>query len=108
MAPDFADDILKRHSESSTEDLLATLTRFTAESIKRSLVQFVLPRTSVARIIASGRGTGNITLMKMLAAEIDELGLSLVLSDETGIPAAYKEAVKFCHPGACQLEAVGE
>lgn len=43
----YADDILTRYAASSTEDLLATLTRFTALSITRSLVDFVLPRGAV-------------------------------------------------------------
>ena len=91
----YADDILAHHAAASTEDLLATLTRFTAVSVTRSLVDFVLPHAAVARVIASGGGTRNATLMRDLAGELDKHGLELAVSDRFGIPAAYKEAIKF-------------
>ncbi|KAH7139854.1 anhydro-N-acetylmuramic acid kinase, partial [Dactylonectria estremocensis] len=91
----YADKILERYAASSTEDILATLTKFTALAITSSLVDFILPRTSVVRVIASGGGTRNATLMKGLEAEIAKHGLALAVSDKFGVPAAYKEAIKF-------------
>ncbi|KAL1864274.1 hypothetical protein VTK73DRAFT_6005 [Phialemonium thermophilum] len=92
----YADGILEKYASASTEDLLATLTRFTALAITGSLVDHVLPRAaSVSRVIASGGGTRNATLMRDLAAELGRHGLKLSTSDEFGIPAAYKEAIKF-------------
>lgn len=91
----YADNILKKYESSSTEDLLATLTLFTAYAITSSLVDFILPRTHVVRVIASGGGTRNATLMKNLGAELAKHQLQLSVSDEFGIPAAYKEAIKF-------------
>lgn len=91
----YADKILDKYASSSTEDLLATLTKFTALSITRSLVDFILPRTQLSNLIASGGGTRNAQLMKDLAAEVSRHGLKLSVSDEFGIPAAYKEAIKF-------------
>ncbi|KAK9447367.1 putative anhydro-n-acetylmuramic acid kinase [Limtongia smithiae] len=91
----YADDILDRYASESTENLLATLTRFTALSIARSLADFILPRTHVTSVIASGGGTRNVQLMKDLASELESIDLKLSTSDEHGIPAAYKEAIKF-------------
>ena len=91
----YAENILKVYASSSTEDLLATLTQFTAYAITSSLVDFILPRTHVVRVIASGGGTRNATLMKNLGAELAKHQLQLSVSDEFGIPAAYKEAIKF-------------
>ncbi|KAI8294550.1 Anhydro-N-acetylmuramic acid kinase [Colletotrichum sp. SAR11_240] len=91
----YADAVLERYSTASTEDLLATLTRFTAISITKSLTDFILPKTEVTRVVASGGGTRNATLMKNLGEEVEKHGLKLVTSDEFGIPAAYKEAIKF-------------
>ncbi|KAH8666145.1 anhydro-N-acetylmuramic acid kinase [Ilyonectria robusta] len=91
----YADRILEKNAAESTEDILATLTRFTALSITRSLADFILPRTSVVRVIASGGGTRNATLMKDLGAEMAKHDLTLSVSDKFGIPAAYKEAIKF-------------
>ncbi|CAK7236441.1 hypothetical protein SCUCBS95973_009608 [Sporothrix curviconia] len=93
---DYADDILKRYADASTEDLLATLTRFTGIAITSSLVDFIIPQiNSKPLVIASGGGTRNATLMRDLAAELATAGLTLTTSDEFGIPAAYKEAIKF-------------
>jgi anhydro-N-acetylmuramic acid kinase len=92
---EYAKNILKQYASESTENLLATLTLFTATSITRSLVDFILPRTTIARVVASGGGTRNKTLMKNLADELAKYGLTVSLSDEYGLPAAYKEAIKF-------------
>ncbi|KAM0330790.1 hypothetical protein ACHAQA_003744 [Verticillium albo-atrum] len=92
---EYADNILSRRSKESTEDLLATLTRFTAKSITRSLVDFVIPRTKVERVVASGGGTRNAQLMKDLGEELAQVGLTLTTSDQFGIPATFKEAIKF-------------
>lgn len=92
---EYADGILERYPEASTEDLLATMTRFTAVSIKRSVVNFILPRAKVGRLIASGGGTRNATLIQNLGEELSDVGVGVVISDEVGIPAAYKEAIKF-------------
>ncbi|CAG9946511.1 unnamed protein product [Clonostachys rosea f. rosea IK726] len=91
----YADDILQRYADRSTEDLLATLTRFTAQSIVRSLVDFVLVRGPLTQVIASGGGTRNATLMANLSEELSKHNLKVTVSDEVGIPAAYKEAIKF-------------
>jgi anhydro-N-acetylmuramic acid kinase len=93
---DYADALLREHATATTEDLLATLTRFTAKSIAHSLRDYVLPRGEpVAQVVASGGGTRNATLMRDLAAELGALGLQLRVSDDFGLPAAYKEAIKF-------------
>ena len=91
----FADDILNRYATSSTEDLLATLTDFTAYSIEESLTSFVLPRADVKRLIASGGGTRNGHLMSRLSARLLKHGVKTIISDEVGLPAPYKEAIKF-------------
>lgn len=91
----FADDILKRYSSASTEDLLATLTDFTAYSIEEGLTRFVLPRADVKRLIASGGGVRNGHLMERLTNRLLKHGVTTVVSDEVGLPAPYKEAIKF-------------
>ncbi len=91
----YADDILKHYKTASTEDLLATMTIFTAYSIEESLSKFILPKTSVTKVVASGGGTRNLTLMKNISIKLAALGLKLCVSDEFGLPATYKEAIKF-------------
>lgn len=91
----FADNILKRYSSASTEDLLATLTEFTAYSIEEGLTRFVLPKADLKRLIASGGGTRNGHLMTRLTDRLLRHGVNTIISDEVGLPAAYKEAIKF-------------
>lgn len=91
----FADQILKDYESVSTEDILATLTRFTAESVRKSVVEIILPRVPIDKVIASGGGTRNLTLMRNLREALSEHKVSVVLSDEYGFPSPYKEAIKF-------------
>ena len=73
--------------------MLATFTEFTAASIVKALdLVPLLPEISV--MAASGGGVRNGHLMRRLAALMPK-GLRLTTSDEFGIPAQYKEAVKF-------------
>lgn len=92
----YEDDILARYSTASTEDLAATFTHFTATSVERALVDFVLPRVpELEELVASGGGTRNKFLLKVLGERLAGRGVKLRTSDVYGIPAAYKEAIKF-------------
>ena len=76
-------------------DAIATATALTARSIQYAIRRFVLPKANFSEIIVSGGGTRNPTLMAWLANEMRELGITLHLSDEFGIPSEAKEAVAF-------------
>ncbi|KAK4948074.1 hypothetical protein LTR10_013128 [Elasticomyces elasticus] len=91
----YADTVLKQYASASTEDLVATLTMFTARSVEKALVDFVLSKAQVKTVVASGGGTRNASIMKFLGQRLAEHGLTLCTSDIFGLPAAYKEAIKF-------------
>ncbi|GKZ50882.1 hypothetical protein AbraIFM66951_004574 [Aspergillus brasiliensis] len=95
LAYDKDEDFLKRYSSSAIEDLLATLTMFTATSIERALVDFIVPHTKIARVVASGGGTRNAALLKRISERLALREITVCTSDEYGLPAAYKEAIKF-------------
>jgi anhydro-N-acetylmuramic acid kinase len=84
-----------RASRPSKADLVATATALTAKSIARAIKNFVLPGAKYRDYIVSGGGSKNRTLMRMLSAETERLGLSLRASDDFGIPSQAKEAVAF-------------
>jgi len=90
---DYVADIIKRNSGLSVEDMLATITRFVAESILKGYKEFVLPRHEVDEIIFSGGGTRNGTLMGMLQELLSPIPITT--SDTYGIPSDAKEAVAF-------------
>ncbi|MHA6523394.1 anhydro-N-acetylmuramic acid kinase [Tessaracoccus sp. G1721] len=90
----YADSALDRFASNSTADLVATFTEFTAIAITRSIVDHVPDLGRMQALIASGGGVRNGFLMERLAAHLPE-SLRLTTSDEFGIPAPFKEAIKF-------------
>jgi anhydro-N-acetylmuramic acid kinase len=76
----------------SADDLIATLTIFTARSIADSYKNF-LP-TMPQEIIVSGGGAKNPTLLHLLQNELDST-TRVRRIDEMGIPAEAKEALAF-------------
>ena len=79
------------------EDILATATALTAQSIAGAIQRFVLPNKAAQyhELIVSGGGLRNATLMAMLANAVAPLGLALRSSDEFGLPSEAKEAAAF-------------
>jgi anhydro-N-acetylmuramic acid kinase len=83
------------------QDILATATALTAQSIANSIQRFVLPkragrfRGNFKELIVSGGGLKNATLMAMLSNAVAPLGLAVRASDEFGLPSEAKEAAAF-------------
>ncbi|WEB45535.1 anhydro-N-acetylmuramic acid kinase [Streptomyces yunnanensis] len=71
-----------------TDDVLATLTRLTAV-----IVADACRAHQVTELIASGGGTRNPTLMRMISEELP--GVPLRPSDDLGLPSEAKEALAF-------------
>jgi anhydro-N-acetylmuramic acid kinase len=92
---EFLTGFLRRCGRARKEDIVATATAITSRTIGEAVRKFVLPRGKFADFIVSGGGVKNRTLMKMLAAELEPLGLGLKTSDEFGLPTQAKEAVAF-------------
>lgn len=90
----FADKEIAENRNLPPEDLLATFTELTAVSIARSIRDHIPILSEITTLVASGGGVRNKALMGRLRANLPA-GLRLALSDEFGIPAQYKEAIKF-------------
>jgi len=90
---DFVLPLLRGKGNSRAIDILATLTAFTAHSIKAAFDDFVLPRARVSDVIVSGGGVHNLTLMAHLRRLFGKC--PLVPTDELGYNADAKEAVLF-------------
>jgi anhydro-N-acetylmuramic acid kinase len=90
----YADAFIEKFKHLSTPDLLATVTEFAAYSIMRSITDNVKTLGEISVMMASGGGTRNGFLMERLGTYMPQ-GLRLTLSDEFGVPAAFKEAIKF-------------
>lgn len=94
---EFARELLRRCGKVRKEDVIATATALTAGSIADAVRRFALPRFGgkSAQMIASGGGTRNRTLMRMLREQLTPLQVRLRVSDELGLPSAAKEAAAF-------------
>lgn len=91
---DFAERTLAEAADLPPEDILATLTAFTAEAITRSIRDHISDLERIPVLIASGGGTRNSTLMSALRQQLPG-SLRLTTSEEYGLPPQYKEAIKF-------------
>lgn len=74
-------------------DLIATVTAFTARSIAHSYKKYVFPRQSVDRIIVSGGGSYNKTLIEFLQKELKDKVVQT--QEEIGFSSDAKEAIAF-------------
>jgi len=90
----FAEKQIAENRNFRPEDLLATFTEFTAVSIAKSIRDHIPILGEITTLIASGGGVRNATLWRRLEANLPPR-LQLTLSDAFGIPAQFKEAIKF-------------
>uniref|UniRef100_A0A7V4XT64 Anhydro-N-acetylmuramic acid kinase n=1 Tax=Acidobacterium capsulatum TaxID=33075 RepID=A0A7V4XT64_9BACT len=92
-----------RKERATNEDVLATATAITAETIARGFARFVQPVMGSAPVeyILSGGGARNLTLVRMLRERLEPMGCKLFASDEVGMPAAAKEAAAFALLAYC-------
>jgi anhydro-N-acetylmuramic acid kinase len=90
----FAEKHIRENKTLSAEDLLATFTEFTAVSIARAIREHVPILNEITTLVASGGGVRNKALMERIRSHLPA-GLRFTVSDEFGIPAQYKEAIKF-------------
>jgi anhydro-N-acetylmuramic acid kinase len=88
---------LRRCGRARKEDMIATATALTAVSIGDSVRRFALSRFAPGPVemIASGGGTKNRTLMRMLREQLTPIDVGLRTVDEFGLPTDAKEAAAF-------------
>jgi len=87
-----------------SEDLVATLTAFTAESIAAAYPAFLPRRDPVREVILGGGGVRNRTLVGMLGERLP--GITLRTHEEVGLPSKAKEAIAFAILGDAALQGV--
>lgn len=78
----------------SFEDLVATVTAFTAKTIAEAYLDFVLPVTELDVVVISGGGARNKTLLSLLRGYLPS-GIAVKTSDELGVPDQAREAMAF-------------
>lgn len=88
--------VIAKFSSLPKEDLLATACAFTGAAVARSLKENVPEEIirQATKLYASGGGVKNPQIMKEIQARIPS-NITVTTSAEIGIPAEYKEAIKF-------------
>ncbi|MDM8147727.1 anhydro-N-acetylmuramic acid kinase AnmK [Priestia megaterium] len=86
--------LLEKYGKHKKEDLLATITMFTASSIVHHYETFIFPVYSIDEVIIGGGGSYNNTLMNMIKAQIGKR-CSVYTQEEIGMSSEAKEAVAF-------------
>lgn len=92
---EYAGELLRwaRKRRARSEDLVRTVTIFTALSIADAFRRYIFSRARVNELIVAGGGTENPLLMAQLAAALP--GIEIVKSSHFGIPTEAKEAFAF-------------
>lgn len=85
--------IMRRYKIANAEILVPTLTELTARTIADAIHRFVLTRFQARRLIVSGGGVYNRTLMQRLSQLLPNLQVET--SDRYGLHPEAKEAVAF-------------
>jgi anhydro-N-acetylmuramic acid kinase len=90
---ELARHLIGRYDERRLIDLLATVVRFTADSICDAYERFVLPRFDVAEVVVSGGGVHNETLLGRMRERLAPLAVKPL--EDLGLSSDAKEAVAF-------------
>lgn len=90
---ELVDYILDKYQCMKPEDIIATVTMFTAKSIAFNYNKFILPKTKVDEVILSGGGSYNSTLVNMIKKELREI--KVLSQEDLGLSSDAKEAVAF-------------
>lgn len=92
----FAENLLKRYKKAKPDDILATITAFTAEAIASNIKSFIpaMPHD----IILGGGGAFNGFLLSLLREKFE--GVKFLTSEDFGIPVKAKEALSFAILGS--------
>jgi anhydro-N-acetylmuramic acid kinase len=104
---DYANSVLDDFSALAPEDLVATLTRFSAEAIVRALRDNVPQLAEITTLVTSGGGARNETMLAQIA-ELLPAHMTLRRSDDYGLPAQFKEAIKFATLAVATLNSIGD
>lgn len=86
--------LLKMFESVPNQDILATVTMFTAKSIVENYRNFIFPKTSIEEVIIGGGGSYNKTLLNMIQSLLGN-SIRVLTQEELGYSSEAKEAVAF-------------
>ncbi|MEF2782543.1 MAG: anhydro-N-acetylmuramic acid kinase AnmK [Clostridium sp.] len=93
FGPAFVHHLLKKYCEEKPNDIIKTLTWFTAWSIAENYRKFILPKDNLSEVILGGGGAHNKTLQQIIQSELPNI--SILTQEEKGFSSDAKEAIAF-------------
>ena len=93
----FVTELLNRFKKHSKENILATVTMFTACSIVHHYKAFILPYYEIDEVILGGGGSYNNTLVEMLRNGLREEKCSICIQEDIGHSSAAKRSNCICY-----------
>lgn len=90
---EFVIDILRRYNNLPKEDIIKTLTMFTAKSIAENYKNYIIPRYPLDMVVIGGGGAHNKTLISFLKEELPKI--QVVTQEDIGYSSDAKEAIAF-------------
>lgn len=89
----YVDKLIGKYKEKHPEDIVATLTWFTAYSIATNIKKFVLSKDMIQSLVLGGGGAHNKTLQHMLKEMLPEV--KVLTQENLGFSSDAKEALAF-------------
>ncbi|MBI3585459.1 MAG: anhydro-N-acetylmuramic acid kinase [Nitrospinae bacterium] len=86
----------------SDEDILATITKFTAKTIAENYRRFILKRNKISEVIICGGGARNPVLIDMISRELKSIRVRT--SNSYGFPPETIESIAFAILGYATLK----
>lgn len=92
---EFVSQLLKRYEKHSKENILTTVTMFTASSIVHHYKEFILPYYEIDEVILGGGGSYNDTLVEMIRYGLKDEKCTIFIQEDIGYSSEAKEAIAF-------------
>ncbi len=92
---EFVSQLLKRYEKHSKENILTTVTMFTANSIVHHYKKFILPYYEIDEVILGGGGSYNSTLVEMIRYGLKDEKCTIFIQEDIGYSSEAKEAIAF-------------
>lgn len=89
----FAEKIIQDHQQLEANDVIATVTYFTAKSIADAYERFIFPKFPIDEMIVGGGGSLNKTLLQFLQRLLP--GVVIRTQEDLGFSSEAKEAIAF-------------
>lgn len=92
---DYTIRTIEKYQDAKPEDIIHTLTAFTAHTVHKHINDLLLAEYKVEQLIISGGGVHNLTLITMLKKLLTEQSIEVLTQEELGFSSDAKEAIAF-------------